>query len=413
MLSSLNPYVSEGSGDAERDVPTQGSCTSPGASRSNTFDALRLLAAVAVLVSHSFVLAGRPQPTLGDQDLGTFGVWVFFSISGFLITRSWLLDPRPAAYFAKRALRILPGLFLVVLLTALVVGPLVTTLPPAQYLRDPQSWSYIWHNLTLQRADVLPGVFADNPYPRQVNGSLWTLGPEVWCYAAVAVVGLAGGLRRAWVPPLTAVALLVWPHVPAVPWPDAVFLLQAFAVGASLYVLRDRIPWHWGPALAGAAAVAFTSGSVQLHLAVIVVPYITVLLAYRGPQGLRRLTAHGDVSYGLYLFAWPVGQVIVWAWGTSVTPALLIAVALPLTYVLALLSWRLVERPALALKRLTVRSSEPRVPEAAWPGDVVVGGPSEGAGGRAERPSPRTEHVVARDDSAADAPPQQARPVGR
>ncbi len=333
----------------------------PGASRINNFDALRLLAALAVLISHSFAIAGDPQPAVGVMDVGTIGVMVFFGISGFLIAQSWALDGHVGRFLTKRCLRIFPALLVLLVLCTLALGPIVSTLPADRYFTDSQTWSYLANNAFLLTTDKLPGVFVDLPYPLQVNASLWTLQTEMIAYLAIVVVGLLGGLRRMWLAPLIAAALIVAPHG-FVPWENDLFVLQAFAVGTSLYVWRRHVPWHWAIAAIGLVAWAISFEGLQLLLAVAVIPYATILFAYRGPSALRRLTARGDFSYGLYLWAWPVGQTVVVLLGASATTLVVIAISLPVTYVLAVLSWKLIEAPALRLKkRYAGPAREPRV----------------------------------------------------
>src|SRR6201996_8544984 len=121
--------------------------------RQNNFDALRLIAAVSVIFSHSFLIAEGTQnnePLIlltGNQSiLGLVGVFVFFAISGFLVTQSFEQTPNPLHYLAKRVLRIFPGLFLATLLSAFVLGPLVTTLPLGCYLSRPEPYEYVFGN---------------------------------------------------------------------------------------------------------------------------------------------------------------------------------------------------------------------------------------------------------------------------
>ncbi len=333
----------------------------PGASRLNNFDALRLLAALSVVVSHSFAIAGNPQPAVGAMDLGTIGVVVFFGVSGFLITQSWITDPHLWRFAAKRALRILPALIVVLLVTTLVIGPLVSSLSPSAYLAQAGTWAYLIQNTAMITTGELPGVFTDLPYPRQVNAVLWTLQAEVIAYICVAIVGLVGLLRTKWFVPLATVVLVVAPHG-LVPWTRELFMLQAFAVGASLYLMREHVPWHAGLAAIGLLAWSIAPEGLQLLLAVGVIPYATIFVAYRGPTILRRLTARGDYSYGIYLLGWPIGQVVALLFGSSVTTAIVLGVSAPITYLLAMASWTYIEKPALGLKKhLRGRHNEPRV----------------------------------------------------
>ena len=161
--------------------------TTIAARHKNLFDLLRLVAATMVLWSHAYALTGNPSPGWFGNALGTLGVKIFFIISGLMITRSWLDDPRLWAFTMRRVLRIMPGLILVVVVCAFVMGPLVTTLPVGEYFRSYGTRFYLW-NILLFPIYNLPGVFAGNIYPIAVNGSLWSLPAEVCMYILTPLV---------------------------------------------------------------------------------------------------------------------------------------------------------------------------------------------------------------------------------
>lgn len=343
------------------------------ASRDNVFDAVRLLAALAVLISHSFSIAGERQPHIGGFQLGIVGVWVFFGISGYLIAQSWSLDPHLPRFLAKRALRIIPALLVALLLTTLLLGPALTALPLADYFSRSDTWVYLVNNAVFNTAHELPGVFGDNPTPREVNASIHTLRPEVWAYLGVAALGVAGALRGRWVAPAVALALWLAPHQDVVALPHEIQWLQAFAVGSALYVLRDRVPWR-PPLAAGAIACwLLAPEGLQLKLAVIAIPYASILLGQHGPRVLQRLTAHGDFSYGIYVFAWPIGQTLVHFFD-GLGPAAVMAISLPLTYAIGAASWHLIEQPALRHKRRLTNPTHIARPDLSAPEAVVVSG---------------------------------------
>lgn len=358
----------------------------------NNFDALRLFGAILVLVSHAYPLSGRHEPTVAGNTFGTIGVFIFFGISGYLITKSWVREPRAGVFFAKRALRILPGLCTVSLITAYLVGPFVTAASPGHYLHDPLTLAYALRNATLRPDYVLPGVFTHNPYPRAVNGSLWTLPIEARAYVAVACIGfllavLAGSRphlgwfsqHRRWVA-LGSMLLLTLGLVLATlkiagvsdelaayglglkagqltgGFAEQWYLLLAFAVGGGLYLSRKRIPLRWDAFAAIIVIWAFAYRTIPLPLSVstalipaVAIPYATLVVAFRGSRLLRKLTAWGDMSYGVYLWAFPVEQIVALKFAHA-TPGLVIAVALPVTCLLGAVSWLLVERHALRLK---------------------------------------------------------------
>jgi len=322
-----------------------------GAARRNDFDALRLAAALAVVIGHAWPLTGlHPPPTVLGFPVYTLAVYVFFAISGHLVASSWRRDPHPGRFLARRALRILPALVVVVVLTALVVGPLVTTLDARAYFASPSTWAYLT-NVTLVAGYDLPGVFADNPVSA-VNGVLWTLGPEFLCYLAVLAIGSLP--RRARIPvALAATAALVVLSF-ASPWPDWTPAFRAavfFAGGAALAVLRRfRLPLVAGAlVLIAWGGVALSVPELALPAAWLALPPLVIAAGRASTPGLRTVGVVGDLSYGSYLWGFLVQQVVV-----QLAPGLPlgadVAIVVVATLAIAAASWHLVERRALALK---------------------------------------------------------------
>src|ERR1700726_3754901 len=167
--------------------------------RANNFDALRLIAALSVVFSHSFLIpdgseAREPFVWLtGNQCiLGLIGVFVFFVISGYLVTESWCRSPLPGRFLLRRTLRIYPGLVVNVALCALVLGPLITSLPLADYFHGQELSDFLTKTLSLNPGPLqLPGVlFAQNSVGLHINGSLWTLRYEAMMYLMIVVLGI-------------------------------------------------------------------------------------------------------------------------------------------------------------------------------------------------------------------------------
>ena len=359
--------------------------------RRNNFDVLRLAAAAMVLVSHSFVVVGAHEPHIGHWPLGTLGVEIFFAISGFLVAKSWFGQPRLRAFAVKRGLRILPALTVTVVACALLLGPAVTEQPIHQYLGNAATYTYAVDNVAATAtgggvSDVshhLPGVFSHH-VDTSVNRSLWTLPIEVQAYMAIALLGFAG-LLAAGLPFLAAgffalsVAGTGVGDLPVVGWPlhfiqgadgENAHLLAVFAVSALMYRYRARIALRLDiAAVAAVVAVALLGTPAERPALVLCIPYLALVAAYRSWGALRRLAAHADVSYGLYLLAFPVQQTIVHLWGGSLpSPGVVVAIALPVTYLLAFASWHLVEKRALRLKgALAGRRARRAVPARATP----------------------------------------------
>jgi peptidoglycan/LPS O-acetylase OafA/YrhL len=339
-------------------------------SRDNNFDLLRLGAATVVLASHCWPLTGsgaEPLERLSGFTGGTLGVTVFFAISGYLVTLSWLSDPRIPAFLQRRGLRLLPGLAVVALLTAFVLGPLSTSLSPASYLSDPGPYLYaVKTSVLVTIGGTLPGVFAHNPFPDAVNGSLWTLPVEALAYVMVLGCGLLGLLRPSRTLLLAGLLLLLAllgssatpldfsglvPSGAAGAGVPAAFRLAAVFVGGMLVALhRERIPFSWvGVVLGLLVWIGFRTTALEPLVAALAMPYAAITLAFGRRVRLPFYERGGDASYGIYVYAFPVQQVIADI-SPGIAPGVMFVPAFLVTFVLARLSWRLVESPALRRK---------------------------------------------------------------
>lgn len=332
--------------------------------RRNNFDVLRIVAALLVLYSHQYALSGLREPEIFGMSAGTFAVLVFFSISGFLVSQSWRQDPNPLRFLAKRLLRIWPGLAVVTLLTAFVLGPIVSSLDMQAYLSHPALPDFLRNLKVTTVRYALPGVFEDNIHPKAVNGSLWTIPLEVRCYFALLVVGCIGLMRKPVLVALGTLALAV--HYFAVA-PDPsnyqVYFGLYFFAGVCLDIFRRH--WQARPFLLLAAVLIlsvtiYAAGMPRLAM-LLALPYAAILIGSLSTPGLRSAGRYGDISYGIYIYAFPIQQTVLWALGKDAIFGVAMAIAAALTVLCALLSWHLVERPALGLK-----SYLPRWPTLPW-----------------------------------------------
>lgn len=334
-------------------------------SRDNNFNLLRFVAASLVLFSHSYALstgsaAAEPLRAILGITWGVVAVDVFFVISGFLVTGSLLVRGSLVEFLGARFLRIYPGLW-VALLLIVVTGACVTTLSIGDFIVHPETWKYVLYNgSVLKVSHTLPGVFEDLPWKRAVNGSLWTLPVEVKMYAMLAVFWavarrLAGAatlnfMRLCAV--AAALALLGYLALVMVERGSlAIKLTYLFFAGALFRLAQDRVRLSSGFAglLLVAVLVAATNKTAFAMVYPLCLPYLVLYLAFV-PRGLvREFNQVGDYSYGIYIYAFPVQQLLAFHW-KGIAPHEMLFASLLCTLMLAFASWNLIEKRALALK---------------------------------------------------------------
>lgn len=403
----------------------------------NSFGFLRLLFAFAVLVSHSLPLGyGEEDPggglTHGQTALGEIGILGFFTISGFLITRSAGRVPLPR-YLWHRGLRILPGLWVCLIVTALVFAPVVALIERgslAGVFTEPGGpFGYVVNNIAIAiRQYGISGLLLDTPYGKLTgtsvfDGSLWSLMYEVLCYFMVAGLALVGVLKRArWVVAVLAGALFAlivrdFVTAPQIPGPQGdhgpflgiggldsyslIYLTYVFLLGALFEVYRKRIVLNDAGAIAATvvllASLQFGGFDVFGYPAF---AYLVLWLAIRLPKPFQRVGRKHDYSYGFYIYAFPIQQLLALLGVPDLGLFAYIAIASAGTFALAIPSWHFVERPAMSLKHWTpTRFKESQRTTA---GDQASGMNTEGA----PVPSAGTTQT-----SLADGPlPERGRP---
>ncbi|HKS87910.1 MAG TPA: acyltransferase [Stellaceae bacterium] len=342
--------------------------------RANNFDAVRLVAALSVIFSHSFLVAegseaSEPFARLSGNQcvLGLVGVFVFFTISGYLVTESWCRHPAPLRFAARRMLRIYPALVVNAAICALFLGPLVTSLPLGAYFSSPALGGFLRDILALSPGPLqLPGVlFAHNSVGLLVNGSLWTLRYEVMMYAMVLLLGMARLLRPSVAAALVPAGIVaVYFEQALTPWGDLgewAWLVGFFAAGMLLYLLRDRLVFDRRGALLALAGLAILVWRGRLiMLFPLAGAYLVIWFARRYDRRLDYARYVGDLSYGLYIYGWPAEQLVMWlsggraAWWQVLLGGLAIAAAA------AWLSWHAVEKWALRRGRAAARQASGR-----------------------------------------------------
>ncbi|ASW91991.1 acyltransferase family protein [Mycobacterium marseillense] len=333
--------------------------------RNNALNAWRLTLATSVIVGHSYTLTGRPVPTgIVGSLLGSGGVDGFFALSGFLITASWLHHPHLRDYLVARALRILPGYYVCIVVTAFVIAPIAVAIQGGSAMKLLLSTApveYVVVNIAVATLKVdVGGTPTGVPHPGTWNSSLWTLMFELGCYFAVAALGMAGLANRRWVSPAILVVAVVGealtppmgigqPMTSQLASATARFAVM-FAAGALLYQWRDKIPARWSLVAVSAAVVAL-GGSLLPHYRLLGgIPLAYAVIASGALIKSKRLRLTTDLSYGVYIYAFPIQQLLVICGVGKLNTIVYATVATLATLPVAAASWFLIEKPAMSLK---------------------------------------------------------------
>lgn len=345
--------------------------------QNNVLNAWRLVLATGVILWHAWPLTGRTISFEPVHQILRDG-WVdgFFAISGFLITWSWFRQQRIRDYFFARAVRLLPGLWVCLIVTAFVIAPVAVVIQggsATKLLFSLAPFEYVMGNsaVLLTQHDIA-GTPIGIPWLGEWNGSLWTLFWEALCYTVIACLGIAGLLRRRWVIPALLVLMLYWsaklpPYASLIDAPPgaqieldaatqqlvtsgiAVRFGVMFLAGALLYRFRDVIPARWS-LVAVSVLVVLAATALPNYRVVGAIPLAYAIIVSGALIRNKRLRLRTDLSYGIYIYAFPIEQLLVISGLAFLNPIILAIVATIATLPLAALSWFLVEKPALSLK---------------------------------------------------------------
>lgn len=310
---------------------------------------------------------GYTDPQILYWYFPVFGVDIFFAISGYLVSDSWINDPSLPRYLLKRSLRIFPALIVVVLLTTFVVGPAVSNLSLSQYFSSPSTYFYLC-NIRLFVVYWLPGVFGNNPY-HAVNGCLWTLPVEFSMYLFTPVFFTLVRKHRAIalaaatvIFGVVAIYLKLFYRGPQI----AVYgtgvmsaLLKScfFTGGAMLRVVRNsfepNLKWSL-PAIILVVLLSTMFGGLMAApiyvAAAFILPCSVLALANCTWLPFQKIGRHGDFSYGIYLYGFPIQQIIASHFIGRISVVEAIMLAFLIIPPIAFLSWKFVENPTLKLK---------------------------------------------------------------
>jgi peptidoglycan/LPS O-acetylase OafA/YrhL len=331
----------------------------------NNFNLIRMLAALFVLISHSFFLTGHEDPILSTLGftMGNISVDVFFLTSGFLVTSSLISKKSLIEFMVARTLRIFPALLTMLALTVFGLGLYFTTTPKSTFITHPKVYFYLLKCSTLFFGVMsqLPGVFETTPYKHSFNGSLWSMPIEVRLYAAIAVIWYLSRLLpklefRVFKHSILVLAifsglLVLSESSTQIHTPNAHRPIFMFLTGASFSMLQKKITLSHPLFAAMLTALIISTGSMQafFYTYTLTIPYLLFYAAYIPSGTIRKYNELGDYSYGTYIYAFPLQQSVA-ALYPGCSTLLMSTIAGAVTLGAAILSWHLIEKPILRTK---------------------------------------------------------------
>ena len=332
------------------------------------FDYMRICLALCVIFWHSFIIS-YGEITKGPfqrsvEPLIMLVVPMFFALSGFLVAGSLERSRTIFGFLGLRVFRIMPALSVEVLLSALILGPLLTNLPLGDYFSDSEFHRYFL-NILGDIHYILPGVFVNHPM-RQVNGQLWTVPYELVCYIILACIAVLGIFRQRHM----LLGFLVLCYAAQIAntlfRPSTAFegaggstIVMAFVAGLLLFRYREKIMWSGVLCLAMAAISILLPILVPkgMRFAPVPIAYVTVYLGLLNPQR-NRIILSGDYSYGVFLYGFPIQQAV-YSLGPQVHEWYYnMLITVPLTVAFAAFSWWFIEKPVLSQRNIIKRGED-------------------------------------------------------
>lgn len=325
-----------------------------------------------IICLHGFAFTGAPFPADFTWLNSRIFVAAFFIIGGYFLAQSWQSDPCAKRFFLKRILRIFPGLAICIFLTVFLLGPMVTQLPLETYFQSKDTYAY-FKTLALYIIYYLPGVFTDNIFPIAVNGSLWTLPIEFFLYFCLVFLGLFSIPGR-WIYPFLALVSAIitlwgipefaenWSFIYSTELKQIFICGYYFWIGATFFAFNLKQYFSlFGAIIAGILFLLSTAHELTFQFAKwIIWPYFILSLGLASSFKISNwMTRHGDFSYSIYIYAFPIQQTI-----AMFFPSINIIFHILMSFICvipcALLSWKCIEQPMLRFKPKKI-PSEPAI----------------------------------------------------
>lgn len=319
--------------------------------RNNNLNLMKIIAALMVIVSHAFPITGNGEDivsewTRGRLNLGSLAVGIFFVTGGYLIAKSSEKKVNAKNYFKARCIRIFPQLMFVTVILALIIGPFLTNMHIADYYKSKTTWKYLLNSVLILQHD-LPGVFTENIYGTVVNGPLWTLPVEFCCYIACFAAYKLNFLNKKrfaiTIPAGLSVIVVsgLWLNNF---WLTVIRAVVLFYIGVGGYVYREKIvlscTYGWLSTVLFFALLLLRWDILAMYF---VFPYMIFYWAFGSKHKWSNIGQKAECSYGVYLWGWPIAQILCMMAGGRMSWFLNAILTSVLAVMMGILNYALVE----------------------------------------------------------------------
>jgi peptidoglycan/LPS O-acetylase OafA/YrhL len=332
--------------------------------RLNNFDFIRFILASLVMFSHVYLLSFGQRDfiyklTNNELDIGDICVGCFFIISGFFITQSFEKYNNIRKYYKARFCRIYPGLITVVIFTTFIMGPIISIEPIKKYLLSLETYKYMISRLVpIYGTHTLPGVFINN-VSTAINGSLWSISPEIWCYIGISILGILNILKIrllilfTWNILIVVIIIINYLNLPDLSTIyyiiyKFIMVVAFFLSGSLFYLYRDIIDLNIrNNFLSLLILLVLIYFEFYILSILLITPYLLFCFAYSKKIRIYNFAKYGDFSYGIYIYGFFIQQTIVnYKLKFNIRLNFFIEFLIPyiITILFAILSWNLIEK---------------------------------------------------------------------
>lgn len=334
-------------------------------SKENNYNIIRFVSALMVIYGHMYVLLGQRAPVLFSNEINAIGFKILMVLSGYMITTSYLKDSKLKNYAVKRCFRIFPALIFYTLIMVLFIGPIVSVYGVKEYYESPATWEYL-KNILLYPVFALTGLFENNPYPGAVNGSIWALPVEfslyIFMYIILSIFSKDKIRRNAWFIIAITICILQLVHLKYYPnkffvlagtdWLSALNIYPYFMIGGIYSIVNIRKYCNLqlaSLAILIASSLSFDSMWKMELILMLVLPYFIISLGETKEPIFSKYFKRIDLSYGLFLWGFPIQQLIIKIVlvdrNTVLSPNIFFALSLISTLGFAVITWYVIEKP--------------------------------------------------------------------